>query len=71
MSETIASMVPMSFAQSERAHQLYLQAKIALEALSEERLNLDGLTRSALNRARGDLEDFDALRLMQPKKESV
>jgi hypothetical protein len=64
-------MTPMSFAQSNRAHDLYMDAKRALNQLSEDRLNLDTLTRAALDRARDELEQFDFLRAQQPKRDRV
>lgn len=59
-------LVTMSPQQKQRAFDLYRIARNALDCLAEERLSLAGPTREALDKARGALEEFDCLRILQP-----
>lgn len=59
-------MTPQTVEQRDRCIELYNMARRALEALAEERLNLGGETRDALDRTRGCLEEFDYARMQQP-----
>lgn len=63
------SAVAMTPEQNRRFRELYRKAFVALESLSEERLNLAADTRAALDKTRGSLELTDAFRLMQPTTE--
>lgn len=59
-------MIAQSVTQRDRCIELYNTARRALEALAEERLNLDPETRESLDRCRGELETMDAARMAQP-----
>jgi hypothetical protein len=62
-------VIAQTFAQQRRTIELYNVARKALEAMSEERLNLSLEARDALNRTRGSLEEFDAFRMLIPVSE--
>ena len=59
-------MIAQSETQRDRCIELYITARLALEALAEERLNLGREAREALDRCRGELETMDAARVAQP-----
>jgi hypothetical protein len=64
-------MTPQSTKQRERCRDLYKTAKLALDFLAEERLNLGSDTRACLDETRGSLEQFDYWLSQQPINDAL